>query len=113
MPSLEPAAFRTTYIAQTGPMSLDEATAVVKRLEDGTSHETLAERQAYDATPQRRTSMVAPLDRLIEAIEATREALEEVRTSQTEDSDVANADHLQQASRALDALEGHVHDIVP
>lgn len=55
----------------------------------------------------------ALLDRMQAAIEDAREALDDFRRDQNDDSDEANEDHIQQATAALDAFAGHVGDLVP
>lgn len=56
------------------------------------------------------TALIATIE---DAIETAREALDDFRRAQTDDSDVANEEHIQEATAALDAFEGHVGSFVP
>jgi hypothetical protein len=57
--------------------------------------------------------MTALIAHIEEAIETAREALDDFRRAQNENSDEANEDHIQEATAALDAFEGHVGNLVP
>jgi hypothetical protein len=51
------------------------------------------------------------IDKMLEHIEELRELLQDFDF--TVHNDVSNHDHIQQATAALDALDGHVNDLVP
>lgn len=57
--------------------------------------------------------MNTALERLLDSITATREALDDVRREQNGDSDESNEEYITAAHAALDALEGAATDIVP
>lgn len=59
---------------------------------------------------RRTTDIIADLQ---DALTEVRAVLDELRPALGEDGDVGNADHVQEAYRSLDALDGHVGDIVP
>ena len=53
------------------------------------------------------------IEEMQDHIISIREALEDFSRKQDENSDEANEQNIMQATAALDALEGHVGDLVP
>lgn len=57
--------------------------------------------------------MTAIIARMEQAAQDAREALDDFRRAQNDDSDEANADHILRATAGLDDFEGAVGDLVP